>query len=343
MGSEVTTLPTYRPFHLPETYKASTSLVPVLTFFQTIDFALNDPKNFTYECLKITTTNSHTFITVHTPPFIEEIFNRSLSEDLFSTGSYCFTISKASIPYILDILNISKLALEIMFLDLFDSFIYPFEKNLQNQEIPVQSGVALGVIGATLLAHKLALTRLKEDPKLATSITYGSLTGIFTSFIMNQDLCIGALSGALIGVITDTAFCAISRNRILNFFKHQYKKSKLRKSIQEFQKFTIQVSPYLFFTCGTAIIYSNIRPIILKHMQEIDAPSKKLLIIKVIAVSGLLFGIGKSYLTPITQSLWSHAKTVVQSAHTTSTLFAWTPRVLTILTITSLFNKKIKN
>ncbi len=263
-------------------------------------------------------------------PHIRHLFSASFKDSIYFTGNFFFTKAREIAPYILCAFKTSKLALQLMLSDIFEAFISPLAEKGGGGLLPLNGTIAASMISVSLLTHKLAKKHLQEDPAQALSITYGAITGILASYTMDHDIFVGTLAGASVGLITDTAVSYVNSGVLTVFFKNLYKKLEIQEKAEAVQNFTSKVFPYISFTLGTALVYSRISPIVAKVMEEEEIPSKKMHVIKMVAASGMLFGMGKSYLLPLVKSLLVHIKIGAKSARDTGLIASWTPRILSI-------------
>jgi hypothetical protein len=271
-----------------------------------------------------------------TKPFIKNTFSSSFKSSLHFTGNFLISGIQKITPYIASAFKTSKLALQLMLSDIFEAFISPLSKS-ENKPLLVNTAIATTMFFISIFTHKLAIKHLKEDPDQSLSITYGALTGIFASYIMDQNIFIGTLTGASIGIITDTAVSYISRGELATLLKKLYTKYEIKEKAKAIQELTSKVFPYIINTLGTAVVYSYISPIITKAMDA-EIPSKKIHVIKMVAASSILFGMAKSYFIPLSKSLLIHIKIGAKSAKETGLIASWAPRILTILLATSLLS-----
>ncbi len=297
-----------------------------------LDYILNYPSNFLSQLTQKIFADSSEKLNPH----IRNTFKASFKDSVYFIGQFFYLKATEMAPYILTALKTSKSAVRLMLSDIFEAFVSPLTQTISKDSLSLNGGIAIGMIGVSLLTHEFAQNHLKEDPEQAKSITYGAITGTISSYIMDHNIFIGTLAGASVGLIADTAVACITYNSLATFFKTLYKKLKIQERAGIIHSFASKVFPYIFFTLGTALIYSRISPLLTKIMEEEGIPSKKIHVIKVLASSGMLFGMGKSYFTPLLKSFLIHIKIGAQSAHDTGIIASWAPRILAITCVTTL-------
>lgn len=305
------------------------------TYLKIAKFFFQDPLSFLYQLSSKLAKDSFDQTTLSVTPYVKKGFIESPEIFFMLHENIFFSFIQNSAPsFLLSVLESSRSALKLMISDLFEAFVMPLSETAA-QGISKQTGLTFGTFAITLLTHEIALSKLKGDPKLAESITYGALVGILTSFIMDQDVRKGAIAGACTGVITDTALEIFTPNAIISFFKRQYKNFNVEERARKVQKLASQTFPYLTFALGTSLIYAQMKPILSKLIEGEEISSQKLYMIKTIALSGFLFGTIKSYSIPIFSFLYNQAASGIQTAQNIEKIFSWAPRVLTILYLSS--------
>jgi hypothetical protein len=259
-----------------------------------------------------------------------------------STPEQCYEKVQQTFFQFASLLQQTKEDLKRMFIDLFKAFVLPISSEMSTISIPLNFLTSCAMTGAALFVHKLAIEHLKEDSDQAKSLTCGAVMGIWISFVMDQSLLVGMLSGTTVALITDTALVILSRNAITRFAKKQYKEWKVEKRAATIYKLCKKIFPYIFYTLGTAFVYAKLRPITDLLLKDTPPSSEKIYTIQLVLTSALLFGMGTSYLTMLVKSLLAPLTTGLTSAQQTSKILFWAPRVLAILSITSAISSHLK-
>lgn len=258
---------------------------------------------------------------------------------------YYFEKAQETMSFFFSLLAQGKQDLKRMFIDLFTVFVIPLSAGAENTSFSSNALEACSMTAAALAIHQFSLTYFQEDPTQAKSLTCGAIMGIWTSFVMDQSLFMGMLSGACVALVTDTALVALSRNAFTKLLKKQYKEWEVEKKVTTIYKLSKEIFPYIFYTLGTAFVYAKLRPLTDLLLKDTPPSSQKIYTIQLIATSAMLFGMGTSYLITTTKSLIGPLIVGGTSAQQTSRLIFWAPRVLSILFITSItsnhFNKKV--
>lgn len=193
------------------------------------------------------------------------------------------------------------------------------------------------------MTHKLATEHLKEEPKQAKSITCGAIMGLWISFVVDESLLIGMLSGAVVALITDTALLTLSQSALTKFLKKQYIEWKIEKKAAMVYKCAKKIFPYIFYTLGTAFVYAKLRPLTDRLLKDDPPSSEQIYTAQLVLTSAMLFAMGTSYLKTITKSLLKPIIVSLSSAEQTRRIIFWAPRVLAILSITYIASSKLKN
>lgn len=299
------------------------------------------PLPFTYNLINLVTEDIQKEInqTIHT--VAQDIFT-SPNISFSTTSEQCFEKAKQAFSLFSSLLQQTKEDLKRMFVDLFTAFVIPLSLEASNIPLSLNLLNACSMTGAALFIHKLAIEHLKEDSDQAKSLTCGAIMGIWISFVMDQSLYIGMLSGATVALVTDTALVALSRNSVTRFFKKQYREWQVEKRVATICKLGKTIFPYIFSTLGTAFVYAKLRPITDLLLKDNPPSSEKIYTIQLVAISAMLFGMGTFYLSALAKSLIKPITAGLSSAEQTRRILFWAPRVLSILCITSISSAYFK-